>query len=90
MAPFLWVFGLVFAWVWHHGCGAVGGWGAVPRGFFVWFAWNFPGCWGVGGWLLLGFGFRCCGSSDGSSWPLFESGRLLFSRGKRSVSPVFL
>ena len=41
--------------------------GAVPRGVFVWFAWDFPRLLGVGGWVVLGFGFRCYRGSDGSN-----------------------
>ena len=51
-------------------CGVAGAvlWGdvgAVPRGSFVWFAWDFPGCWGWADGLCLALGFIAVAAQTG-------------------------
>ena len=66
----------------------MGEWGCGTSWAFCLVCLRFSGLLGMGGWVVLGFGFRCCGGSDGSKWPLFENRRLLFSHNKKSVSPI--
>ena len=52
------------------GCGVTGTvlWGdggAVPRGFLVWLAWDFPGCWGWADGLCLALGFIAVAAQTG-------------------------
>ena len=53
-------------------CGVAGAvlWGGCGCGaswVFCLVCLGFSGLLGVGGWVVLGFGFHCCGGSDGSN-----------------------
>ena len=75
-------------------CGVAGAvqWGdggAVPHGFFVWFAWDFPGCWGWEDGLCLALGFLVVAAQMGVISLVREQKAVVFSQWEECITIFF-